>query len=134
MTRLLSAFLISPISIGLLMLVASLFLSSSSEGVWALKMSASVGYPLAILVGIPVFLFLKKNTENKLSQYLLSSLLFSILLIGHFVLWPMLSLPEATSSNLLSTPRIYQMLIIILASGFTVFVFWIIARPDKANL
>lgn len=133
MSRLLAAFIISPISFGVLILIASLFLSSGSEGFWVLKMSALIGYPLAIVAGIPVYLLLKKKTESKLAQYLLSSLLFSVLLIGYFIIWPIMSLPDSASSNLFSVARIYQMLLILFASAFTVFVFWIIARPDKVG-
>ncbi len=131
MNRLLLAFILGPISFGALLFILSLFMGSSAEGAWIMKFAALVGYPLAIVLGVPFYFLLKKYTESKYGHYVLASLIFAILLIGYFILWPFLSSDLPNRGSLLSASRIYQMLFLVIASVFSVSVFWMIARPDK---
>ena len=53
-------FLLAPIVPGLLFLLLSLF-SNPGEGMWALKLSAMVGYPAMLVLGVTAHLLLNKR-------------------------------------------------------------------------
>lgn len=128
--RTILAFLIAPASFGLLLLLVSLASPSMEIGVWALGFVAMIAYPLAFVVGIPLFLLLTKQGRTGPLIYAGVSLLFSVLLISYFILWPLM-LERSPLTEILLPARIGQMAIIAFACFLTVFVFWLIARPDK---
>jgi hypothetical protein len=55
------AFLVAPASFGLLLFVISLVSPSTEIGIWALGFVAMIAYPLAFVVGIPLFLILRER-------------------------------------------------------------------------
>jgi hypothetical protein len=50
-------FLVAPISPGLLIGIPAVFFGKASEGLWIIKFSGLLGYPIAIILGIPLYLF-----------------------------------------------------------------------------
>lgn len=129
--RTIFAFLLAPVSFGVLLLLLSLFLSSPMEGLWALRFSAMVGYPLAVVFGVPAYILLSKKHLNGPVPYAFLSLGFSSLLAMYFVVRPALLSGQPQGMELLSSPRIMQIAVLVFASFFSVFVFWLIARPDR---
>lgn len=133
--RTILAFLIAPASFGLLIFVFSLFLSSSStsasEGLWILKFSAIVGYPIAIVIGIPLYFLLSKIGANGFFTYALMSLVFTALLTAYFIVRPVYLENGGDLSTVFLEARILQMAVLAFASFLTVSVFWLIARPDR---
>jgi len=128
--RTLLAFLIAPISFGLVLLVISLLSSSMGIGIWALGFVAMIAYPLALVVGIPLFVVFRGRRLTGVATYSVVALIFSALLVSYFVIWPVVSQGEGVEAIFLPA-RLAQIAVMIFASFFTVFVFWLIARPDK---
>ena len=131
--RVVIAFVIAPVSFGILVAGLSLAFSSAREGLWVLKFSALVGYPIAIFVGLPAYWLLTKRGLCGIGTYSFVALVFSALLISYFIIWSALS--EGVGIGELFLPsRIGQMAIVAFACFSTVFIFWAIARPDKQAL
>jgi hypothetical protein len=105
--------------------------SSPAGGLWALKFSALVGYPIALIIGLPLFLLMTKQGWVGASAYATIAVGFSILLIGYFIVWPVIS-EHGDLSQLLFPARLAQMAIIAFGAFLAVFVFWLIVRPDKS--
>lgn len=118
------AFAIAPVSIGLLALPFPL-------GMWALTLSATVGYPIAIVVGVPLFVLSRAFGWMGIRSYALFAAAFSLILITAFILMPALSQGDSLPEIFLSGPRWGQMILAPIVAGLSCAVFWVIARPDK---
>ena len=124
--RVIAAFIIAPIAIALVLLLIIPFM-----GLIALSMSAAIGYPIAIIFGIPSYFLLKKLGRNGLLSYSLIALLISITAFQIMTVIGLLP-TVSNSGELVSTET--RMGTLILFSIFTLFstmIFWLIARPDK---
>ena len=123
-------FAIAPVSFGLLLFVISLLTGKPAEGVLVVLFVAFVGYPVALLFGLPLLLLFERFQWNGLLAYGSSAIAFSFLLIFLFVVAPMLSegLPLV---RLFTATRLTQMCIIAMGCILTVLTFWLIARPDR---
>jgi hypothetical protein len=128
--RVILAFLIAPVSFGLLFLLFSLFAGKAAEGALIFQFVALVGYPIALLIGLPLFALFRYLRWNGLVTYALSAVGFSGLLIYLFVVGP--SFREGQPiENVFLPARLAQMSIISFACITTVITFWLVARPDK---
>jgi len=121
------------VSFGLLLLAFSIFLSSASEGLWALEFAALIGYPLAVLVGVPAYILLEKNGQRGFGAYLGLSVILSVIVNVIFVLSPVIQESKSVLPELTMPARIMQVLILTAACVFSVLAFWFIARPGKFN-
>jgi hypothetical protein len=130
--RTLIAFVIAPISAGIAIMFLSLLGSSLDMGFWALRFIAQVTYPLAIVLGIPLYFLMKKRRLFEISHYAVASVVFSGPIIVFFVIWPTIAQGEGFDA-IFATARIMQAIVICFASLFTTTIFWKIARPDKQN-
>lgn len=129
--RLLIGILLAPITTGLVFLCVSAF-GNLSEGVWALKLSALVGYTAAIVLGLPAHLLLRKLGWTNLLSYLVIGLLIG-LVVGAALFSPVfvgnIGLTPSSGKSLAPSAAIF-----VLAAFFgalSSLVFWIIARPDR---
>jgi hypothetical protein len=124
------AFTVAPVSFGIGLFVLSLITSSPLLGSWAFGMTALVGYPVAILIGLPTFILLNSRGLGGLGIYSVVAAVLSAVMISCFVVGPIMS--EGTGLAQLGLPaRLGQMTIITFACFLTVLVFWLIARPDR---
>ena len=133
MSRTILAFALAPLSFGTVMLLLSIFLGNPSEGLWAFLVSAIVSYPIAAVVGVPVFMFLNRLKLRGLISYILSGSFTSAVPIIYFVIYPryvFLNTFQNVSNGSIGT-TFAQASILLVASLVTVTVFWLIARPDK---
>jgi hypothetical protein len=130
-TRTIAAFLIAPISFGLLLLL--IWSSSGTMGLVGLVMSALIGYSLALLIGLPVYFLMQKTGANGLVSYGFMAIVFAAILIFYLIGLPVHHENDGDLSSLASLERIRQMAVLAFGSFFTVLVFWLIARPDKAD-
>jgi hypothetical protein len=66
--RLVLGFLVAPVFPGLLIaLLAVIFgFGKSDEGIWVIKLSGMLGYPIAIVLGLPLYFFLSSRGWNGL--------------------------------------------------------------------
>lgn len=129
--RTILAFLIAPASFGLLLFGLSLFTSSVSEGFPVLKFVAMIAYPMAIVLGIPLYFLMSKIGANGFLSYTLISLVFAALPVAYFIVRPAYLENDGDLSTLVHEARILQMAVLVFASFLTVSVFWLIARPDR---
>lgn len=129
--RTILAFFIAPASFGLLLFGLSLFTSSVAEGLFVLKFAAMIAYPMAIVLGIPLYFLMSKMGANGFLSYALTSFIFAALLVAYFIVRPAYLENEGDLSSLFFEARILQMGLLAFASFLTVSVFWLIARPDR---
>jgi hypothetical protein len=126
------AFVVAPISVGIALMFLSLFGSSLEMGFLGLRFIAQVTYPLAVVLGIPLYFLMKKRRLTELFHYAAASVVFSAPIVVFFVIWPTLAQGEGFWS-IFASVRIMQMIIICFASLLTTSIFWKIARPDKQD-
>lgn len=129
-SRTVLAFLIAPVSFGLLLMVFSLFSPTPQIGIWAFRWVAIVGYPIAFVIGIPVFLVLRGLRLTGLVPYSVAAFVPSALLATYFVISPTMSQGGGVEAIFVPA-RLAQIAILTFASFFTTYAFWLIARPDK---
>ena len=122
------AFLIAPVSMGLVLL---LVWSPGSLGILSLGMSALIGYPLALVIGMPAYYVMRKMGANGLISYGFVSLIFAAILIFALIVYPVYVENGGDLSTLLLQARLSQMVFLTFSSLFTLLIFWLIARPDK---
>ena len=127
-TRTVLAFLIAPISLGLVLL---LVWSPGSLGILSLGMSALIGYPLALVVGMPAYFVMRRMGANGLISYCFMALIFAAILIFALIVYPVYVENDGDLSTLLLQARISQIAFLTFSSFFTLLIFWLIARPDK---
>jgi hypothetical protein len=129
--RLLLGCLIAPLTGGIVLLCISAF-GNISEGFWALKMSAIVGYPAMLILGLPAYLIFRKLRWTGLLSYFLVGLLigatvatviFSPAILGNIDHWSTSPKSLAPSAAIFVLASIYG----ALSSS----VFWLVARPDR---
>src|SRR5690242_19709560 len=90
-------FLIAPITPGLLavMLAAPFRVGASgfglremSEAVWMVGLSAVLGYPVAVVVGVPLYVFFKSRGWNGLLVYVAAGAFLGLVIYVMHVLLP----------------------------------------------
>lgn len=129
--RFLIAFLLAPVSFGiLLMLLGSFIGGKPGEGMFVLMFVAYVGYPITLFIGLPLFALFRYLRWNGFLTYAIASLGFSVLLNVLFVIGPAQMQGEPLQ-DLLSMTRLAQMGLLTFACTLTVLSFWLIARPDR---
>lgn len=125
------AALVSPLSAGFLLLGISAF-GNIGEGIWALRVSALVGYPAMLVLGLPAHLFLKRIARTNIWGYLIAGLLvgaivyavlFSTAIVNNFHL--------AADSGRSLAPSAAILLLMAFFGVLSSVVFWAIARPDR---
>lgn len=127
-------FVVAPISFGLLMFVMS---RSTGEGFLMLAATAMIGYPLALLMGVPLFVLFRRLGWNGVTPYLAAGIGFACMVSTYFVVLPnhhdagpFKSL-GAEVESLMSTARLAQFGLIVFACLFSTASFWLMVRPDR---
>lgn len=122
--RILFAFLIAPLFPGLVLLIASKMTEATGGG-WIFSFSTLVAYSLAVVLGVPIYFFLKQQNFTGLASYFIAGAIISMVPIGYFVVFPAIK-----SGFVFSWAYLMQILVILLASISATSMFWVIARPD----
>lgn len=125
--RLIVAFIVAPLFPGTILLFFSLINSNTNEGFWVFTFSVLVGYFLAIVLGVPAYILIKKYGFNRLRDYLIGGLLLSIAPIIYFIFVPKFYNYEGVKIYI---PNMGLALLFIVASVSATCIFWLIARPD----
>jgi hypothetical protein len=126
--RVLFALLIAPLFPGLVLLIASKMIGATGEG-WIFSFSTLVAYSLAVVLGVPVYFFLKQQSFTGLGSYFIAGAIISMVPIVYFVVFPGVN-NSGSEGLVFSWSHLMQILVILLASTSATCVFWIIARPD----
>jgi hypothetical protein len=125
------ALLIAPLVSGLLLLSVSAF-GNLGEGVWALRLSALVGYPAMIVLGLPAHLLLARRGWTSLWKYMLAGLLVGA--VVYAVLFSDVvvnNLGLSAHSEQSPAPSAAILLLIAFFGVLSSTVFWLIVRPDR---
>jgi MFS family permease len=130
-SRTLAGFLVAPIFPALLVAILSIFSGKFGLGVWWIGLAAVIGYPVAIVIGIPLFFFLRWRGLNALWVYILAGAVLGIV-VNLVFLPPVTHLNGALELDyvkLYTAPK-WLLLGMIVCTIVTI-CFWLIARPDK---
>ncbi len=131
-SRTILAFLIAPISFGILLAIFTAF--SGTIGFVVLGLAVVVGYPIALFLGLPTYLLLQRIGATGPLAYFFMGAVAAAILIVFLVIWPVYVEHDGDLSSLLLPERLRQMGILLFGGFFTVAVFWLIARPDQSEL
>lgn len=121
--------LLAPLSFAMLLLLASFVLGAA--GPIGFVFTLLIGYPLAIVVGLPVYFLMRKLKANGIVSYTVAAVLFGTLLISAFILYPVHYENGGNLDQLFLPDRLKQAAFLMFGSFLTVFTFWLIVRPDK---
>jgi hypothetical protein len=126
--RLLAGIVLAPLTPGILFLCISIF-GRIGEGLWALKLSAMVGYPAMVVLGIPAYFVLRKLGWNRAWGYLLAGLIIGTI-VAAVIFTPVVmnNLPLSANTSLAPSAAIFMVAAVLGVLSGTVF--WAIARPD----
>jgi hypothetical protein len=97
---------------------------------WYLQMSAVLGYPPAIIFGVPLHFWLRHATKTRLRFYLVSGALLGIAATA----LPFLARGIGGFPDLRGFIQGPTVQLLLLAVGFgmsSAALFWVIARPDR---
>jgi hypothetical protein len=140
--RTILGFLIAPITPGLLAVIlaapfrvgASGFgLRELSEAAWAIGLSAVLGYPIAVVFGVPLYVFFRSRGWNALTVYLIAGALLGLVIYVIYVL-----LAEYSSNGLwglaakFSNTAQIQIPLVTINGAVAALFFWLIVRPDRS--
>lgn len=140
--RTLLGFLIAPISPVLVMGIFGVLRTGAiafgarelSETAWMVGLAAALGYPVAFIVGAPLYVFLRWRGWNGLPVYVATGALLGLVVYGSYVL-----LPEYSSNGLrgmatkFSNTALVQIPLVVICGAVATMVFWLIARPDRSG-
>jgi len=127
--RTVAAFVLAPLVPGALFALPDL-LKSNPMAAWYIEFSAIVGYPIMLLVGIPLYVLSRRTKYASLSWYVLYGALMGV--VAYFAaLVPALFKGGPGIKYALATTEVF--VIISAACGLVALVaFWLIARPDRS--
>lgn len=132
--RVFAALLISPLSPGIIFFILSLFMNPG-EGLWALKISALMGYPSALLLGVPTHLFLIHRNWTGGWYYTIAGMMIGVvvstLLFGGVVTQNFSLTPDPNKSL---APSAAIFILMALFGAFAAWIFWLIARPNRKGM
>jgi hypothetical protein len=106
-----------------------------SESAWIGGLAAVLGYPVAFVFGVPLYVFLRWRGWNGLPVYVTAGALLGLAVYGLYVL-----LPAYSSNGLwgMTTKFSYTALVhipLVMVCGIVAALcFWLIARPDRGGL
>ena len=139
--RTIVGFFVAPIAPGLLAVILTapfrartgiLGLRELAEAAWIIKLSAALGYPIAIGLGVPLYFFFRSRGWNGLLIYIAAGALMGFVIYLVYVL-----LAEYSSNGLWglaekfsNTATVYIPLAMI-CGAVAALSFWLIARPDR---
>lgn len=128
--RTLLGFIIAPIALGLVIAVFS-GLASGSPSFGFVIISALLGYPIAIVVGVPMYLFLRWRGWNGCWTYIAAGALQGGILYFLLILDPRYEGLERRISIALQFAPL--LMLFIPCSMMATLCFWLIVRPDRSN-
>jgi hypothetical protein len=131
--RLLIACLIAPVTTGIVLLCISLF-GNVGEGIWALKLSAMVGYPALVILGLPAYLVFRRLNWVTIWPYLIIGVIIGMI-VPAVIYFPGASLSKlaSPSRNASLEPAVAMFALAAFFGGLSSCVFWLIARPDRKS-
>jgi hypothetical protein len=137
--RTILGFLVAPIAPGVLAVVLAalvrpgvdpLALAKLGQAAWVIELSALLGYPIAIALGVPLYILFRWKGWNGLLVYVAAGAFLGLIVYLASVLADGLSQLAERFSN--TAPSYLPAGVICGAVAGTTF--WLIARPDRARL
>lgn len=137
--RTILGFLVAPISPGVLAVVLTallragldpLALNRLGQAVWVIELSALLGYPIALALGVPLYILFRWKGWNGLLVYVAAGAFLGLIVYLASVFADGLSQLAERFSN--TAPSYLPAGVISGAVASTTF--WLIARPDRARV
>ena len=129
--RFIAATVLAPLAPGLLLIAISLA-GNPKEGIWAFLVTAALGYPAMILLGLPVHFLLARLRRRGVGGYLLGGTLIGV---GVAVANLLPAIRDQVSAGFVreSLPSwIAFATVAAILGAISALTFWVIARPDHA--
>lgn len=129
--RIFFGFLFAPLFPGLLLLIMSAVRGNFEEGIWLFGFSCLIAYPLSLVFGTPIYIFLRKRSLNGLASYFGIGALLSVFPAIYFIVLPMINDTTLVVDNFsFVLSKLMLFTTIFLASVSATCMFWFIVRPD----
>ena len=125
--RLVCGFALAPLAPGFIFLLLSIFLGKLGEGFWMFSLISMFTYAVAIFLGIPTYLLLKKIRANSLVSYFIAGGFLSAAPVIYLIV-----IPALDQWGRLYPSNYGQILFIFIVAAIVIITFWFIVRPDKA--
>lgn len=122
-------FALFPILPGLLMAIPDFFRGNLGMVMWYVRFSATLAYPITIIVFIPIYIVMRYFGINGIQGYFTLGLAIGFLSYL-FVFIPGLYRGDIDAINAMRSNMIFLVITIPLSVLVTIF-FWIIVRPDR---
>lgn len=126
--RFVLGFLVAPLVPGLLFAIHDLFNSSPIGMGWYLKLAALIGYPLAIILGIPLYHIIFRNRIPKLSLCMLFGFILGV--VAYLAVFILGLIKGDADVGYAFTSALGFLPVSGVCGGIAGFSFWLIARPD----
>jgi hypothetical protein len=132
--RTLAGFIVAPISPALLLAIGSVFFGRFGEGLWGIGFAALVGYPVALILGVPIYLVLRwRGWVGFWVDFAAGILLGALVYLAYIPPVTHLDGSLRIDAGKLKTAPLGLLLGMI--SGIVATIcFWLIARPDRTGL
>ncbi len=135
--RTILGFLVAPVSPGLLIVIlAAVFgFGKSGEGIWIIKLSGMLGYPIAIVLGVPLYIFFRTRSWNGLLIYIMAGALLGVMI--YLIYIPLGGYSSNGLSGLFerfSNTALVSIPLGMICGAVAALSFWLIARPDRTGL
>ncbi|MBR0710195.1 hypothetical protein [Bradyrhizobium liaoningense] len=114
---------IAPMTPTLLLGLFSVFFVGGRDIRWIANMNAMLGYPAAIVFGIPAYLYLERNNYRAVQHYMFAGACMGALTYYSIIVWVSLS-ARGLQSNLLLSPFTF---LGIFFGALSATAFWLIA-------
>jgi hypothetical protein len=138
-------FVIAPIAPGMLVVVLTMLRAGSdalsargfSGSAWIIGLSAVLGYPIAIVLGLPLHVFFRWRGWNALPIYLLSGAFLGLVVYSVYFASVLLNDDSASGLRALAQQLSHTAPQLIpagmLSGAVAAASFWLIARPDRTS-
>jgi hypothetical protein len=127
--RALIGLLIAPMTPTLLLMLFSAFFAGGRDIQWVANMNAILGYPAAILFGIPTYAYFERKNYRALWHYMFGGAFIGALLYYSIIILTFLSTP-VVQSNLVLSPFTFLGIFLGALSAVT---FWLIAVRSRSE-
>ena len=101
-----------------------------AESVWIVGLSGLLGYPIALIFGLPAYLVLKHFRRYDAYAYCATGAGLGLILFVIYAMQVAYSDDPVTSTRL-ADMALQKIPLIVLCASVAAFSFWLVARPDR---
>ena len=130
-TRTIIAWLVSPLVPGVLVALPDIFKGDLTIAGWYIEFSAMAGYPVALVLGVPLYFLSRRRGWTRLTNYLFVGVILGMAAyFGAFL--PSLANTVQGAGYAIASALIFLPMSALCGVVATL-TFWLIARPDRVR-